>query len=108
MPETQTNDPICVTCKDKKSNHFDDEGKPITQHQFTTEEEPKLESREQRSRRLAKSQHPSSGANLAALVNAQPNSVGRLTEVLLDKKIITAAEALYVAGMASKPEGSGD
>lgn len=100
MSQTQIEGPICAVCKGPKSTHYDENGKQKTRHAFT-EEEGRLETPEQQEKRLKKSQgpQPQPGMSLAQMVNAQPNSVGRLTEVLLDLKLITPQDALYVAGM---------
>jgi hypothetical protein len=104
----QDPDAICETCKGKKSTHFDEDGNPITQHQFTTEEsDDALETREQRAKKEAKkkaAQRPGLSPGTMMGLGVNPLAIGRLVEVLLEKEILVPEEALYVAGMGEKPK----
>lgn len=98
-------DPICTACSGKKSEHFDGEGKPITRHMFT-EREGELQTREAAEKNQ---QQQLSGPSVIRLPGAQTNeagAIGRLCEVLLENNMMSTAQALYVAGMGSKPEAS--
>jgi hypothetical protein len=110
MSETKVEDPICVTCKGPKSTHFDDDGKSITQHQFTTEqEENPLETKDQRTKREAKkraAERPGLGPTTLMGLGVNPLAIGRLVEILLERQLISTDEALYVAGMGGKPKAA--
>jgi hypothetical protein len=95
-------DAPCAVCGGTKNEHYEDDGKtPRTQHVYTTTPGEMVTHAEKEKQ---KQQVPQlSGAPLAAVVNSQPNSVGRLVEVLLDAGVIRTQDALYIANMGSKP-----
>lgn len=92
--------PPCGVCKGSYKEHFDDDGKPITQHAYTALEGDLVTHQE-----MAKRQSPPARAafNPSMLMAQNPAMAGRLTEVLLDLKLIGVEHALYVAGMGPKP-----
>lgn len=89
----------CIICGGSKEEHFK-EGKAITRHAYS-EREGELITHEEKAKQQQKTQL--GGMPLASMVNAQPNSVGRLVEVLLDSGVIRTEDALYIAAMGSKP-----
>jgi len=108
MSSTQVEDPICITCRGPKSTHFDDQGNPTTQHQFTTEEGTDLDTRAQRAKKEAKEKaaqrSPTLSGMTAMALGANPLAIGRLVELLLEKQVLSPEEGLYVAGMGQKPQ----
>jgi hypothetical protein len=99
QPNTEV-EPKCAVCHGRKSEHFDDEGRPKTQHAFT-ELEGDLVTHQQNAKRQPKSptviQLPGGTQNEGGAIN-------RLIETLLNKGALTTDEALYVCGIGPKPE----
>jgi hypothetical protein len=88
--------PPCAVCRGGYKEHFDGDGKKITAHAYT--EQPGD---------LRPQPKPQPAQNPIRLVGAQTNeagAIGRLCEVLLQNGLIDTPEALYVAGMGTKPE----
>lgn len=95
------NELICTLCEGKRREHYDAEGKPITRHVFTTAE-GQLHTHEELRKEQQKAQQ-----QVIRLPGAQTNeagAIGRLCEVLMENNLITASQALYVAGMGPKPD----
>lgn len=89
----------CSACGGAREEH----GPGLTQHVFTLRD-GELKSHDQVER---ESRQSSQGPVAIRLPGAQTNeagAIGRLVEVLRDKGLLSDAEALYVAGMGSKPE----
>ena len=91
----------CTVCSGSKEEHFDAEGKQITIHAYTELEGDLVTQEQDKKRRQQKG--TLAGVPISTMVNAQPNSVGRLVEVLIDAGAIRTEDALYIAGMGSKP-----
>ena len=87
---------MCAACGGKKEEH----GEGKTQHVYT-ETPGQLMTHDQQKK--AQSQAPQPMAIRLPVANDQ-NNYGRLVEVLLEKNLISPQEALYIAGMAPKPQ----
>lgn len=97
MPDTSE---VCTICRGRKSEHIDEKGVQISRHAFTTMEGD-LVTPEQ----MAKRQAPQQTARVQIPATMAGNvQLGRLVEVLLEKGLLTAEEALYVGMMGPKPE----
>lgn len=95
MAETTT--APCGICKGKKSEH----GPGKTQHVYSPEGQLKTHKQEEAE------QQRQAGPQLIRLPGAQTNeagAIGRLCEVLMDNGLMSQEQALYVAGMGTKPE----
>lgn len=90
----------CTTCRGAYSEHFDLEGRQLTQHPYTSEGHNLTTKREREKERQAQQQPqlrmtlPSAGSDSA--------TIGRLVEVLIDKGVLTVEDGLYIAGMGKK------
>lgn len=97
-------DAPCEVCGGTKAEHYGDDGKtPRTQHAYTTTPGEMITHAEREKQQQQPQPFQVGGVPLSTMVNSQPNSVGRLTEVLLDAGVIRPQDALYIAGMGSKP-----
>lgn len=98
--------PPCAVCRGAYSEHFDGDGKKITQHSYT-EKEGDLVTHEEAAKRSQPRQQQGmqvSPTMLAMQAGTNPLAMGRLIEVLLDKGVLTNEDALYVAGFSpTKP-----
>lgn len=96
------NEAICRVCGGTRSEHFDAEGKPKTQHVFT-EQEGQLMSHAE----AAKMNRPAQPA--AFMVPGKFNgtdasAIQRLLELMLERGALTQEDALYIVGVGPKPE----
>lgn len=85
----------CGVCGGSKQQH----DRPDVKHAFRADGQ--LQSKEQAAKEAAQST-----PRVVRLPGAQTNeamAVGRLVEVLIEKGVLTHADALYVAGMGQKP-----
>lgn len=94
---------ICGVCGGARSDHFDADGKPITQHVFSSEGRLQSQADAQKA-----AQGPQQGATRfvmpAGFAGTDAQSLQRLIEVLLSQGVISEAEVLYIFGVASKPD----
>ena len=92
----------CRVCGGSKDSHFDDKGKPITQHAYT-ERAGDLVTHEE----MAKRQSPPPRTPVVFGPGGNPTITDRLVEVMLKRELITSEEALYIAGFSPSlvPEG---
>lgn len=96
--------PPCAICKGGYKEHFDDQGKAITQHVYTqtpgdlsTAKQKQAQEQQQGTR--VQVPHP-------AVLGSNPMATGRLVEVLVEAKVVTPEQALYIAGFGPKPPTS--
>lgn len=91
----------CGVCKGAYDEHFNSEGKPKTQHAYVAEGGSLMTQKE-----AAEARGPQKPAmmnpGLAYMGNAGM-SVARLTELLLEKNLLSPEEGLYIAGFGPKP-----
>jgi hypothetical protein len=100
-PEKPTDQGPCGVCGGAFTEHFDDKGKPTTQHVYTGEG-GQLVSQAQHQKQQAKP--PATQVfQLPKTAGVDAQAFGRLCEVLLEKTFLTAEEGLYIAGMGPKP-----
>jgi len=98
--------PPCMVCRGSYDEHFNDKGEAITQHAYT-DTGGDLKTHAQVAEQRKQSLTPPGVPMLQYLGNAGL-SVGRLTEILLEKGIISTPEALYIAGIGTKPFASSE
>lgn len=92
--------PPCAVCRGAKEEH----GPGKTQHVYTTESGQLMTQRQQEQMTRGMTQVQPQVIRLPGAQTNEAQAVGRLVEVLLEKQILSTPEALYIAGMGSKPE----
>jgi hypothetical protein len=91
----------CTICKGSKAEHFDNHGQPTRQHAYTTKDGDLVTNQEMAKRNQPQGQR--TPFNPAMLMGGNPMTAARLTEVLLEKGVLTTDDALYIAMMGPKP-----
>lgn len=94
--------PPCKVCKGSYDEHFNDKGEAITQHVYTDaggDLKTHAQAAEER-----KSTLPAAPSPMLQYMGNAGLSVARLTELLMEKGILSTQEALYISGIsATKP-----
>jgi hypothetical protein len=89
----------CGICQGKFSEHVP----PNIQHVWVSVGGD-LMTHEQKKKQEGRAPGMAPGAVIRTSMGLSPDAVGKLTEILLEKGIISTPDALYVAGMGSKPD----
>lgn len=100
MSSATINDEMpCGVCGGRKKEHFDDEGKPITQHVFSSDGRLISHADAAKARQI----QPQRVVLPSQFAGTDAQVITKLIEVLMDKSIISNEEALYIFGVAPKP-----
>ena len=90
----------CTICKGGRSEHFNENGKQITVHTYTTVEGD-LVSADERAKQSQ--QQPPMRIPMSALGGGDSGNTARLVELLMERGMLDTADGLYIAGMGPKP-----
>lgn len=91
---------VCTVCGGAKKEHFDSDGNPTRIHVYTEVEGDLATKQQKEGMRISQ---PSPVAGMMMNMGANPVSLGRLVEILMERGLILSDEALYIAGMGPKP-----
>ena len=92
--------PPCGVCKGAYKEHFDDAGKPITQHAYTPNSGDLVTHQEMAKRHQPQQRVP---FNPQMLTQASGPQLGRLVELLIERNLLGVEDGLYIAMMGPKP-----